>query len=72
MLAFHPDSCDWKAFVVVTTNVGMVALCAEGTGTLQTYSISVNLEMAQDEEQCVRFVNTALNSGTIKSDEFLY
>jgi len=71
-MAFHPDSCDWKTFVVVTTDVGMAALSAEGTGTMRNFNISVNLEMVQDEEQCPRFVNTVLNPGTIKSEKFLY
>ena len=66
MLAFHPDGCDWKAFVPVATNVRMAALSAEGTNTLQTFSKSVNLEMVRDEEQCPRFVNTVLGAGTDK------
>jgi hypothetical protein len=65
VLAFHPNSCDWKAFVVAT-NIVMAVLSAEGTGTLQTFSKSGNLEIVQDEEQCPRFVNTVLKPGTDK------
>ena len=65
MLAFHPDSYEWKVFVVIPTD-GLAALSAEGIGTLQASGISVNLETVQDGEQCPRFVNTALNTATIK------
>jgi hypothetical protein len=67
VLAFHLDGCDWKAFVVVATNVRMAALSAEGTSALQTFSKSVNLERVQDEERCQRFVNTELKPGSDKN-----